>query len=173
MVRPGLALYGIDPSGRPSMDRALRPAMKWTAPLVGIGDVPAGATVGYGQAWKADRPTRVGLLPVGYADGYPRCFGGRAVVVVHGRAALVIGRVSMDLTTIDLTDVPHAAMGDEVTLLDSDPLSPASVYQLAKWADTIPYEIFCGIGSRVHRVPVGREEVPESADPEPTRKPAP
>lgn len=154
MIRPGLALYGIDPTGRPNTDRPLRPALRWTAPLIGITDVPAGATVGYGQTWTAERPTRVGLVPVGYADGYSRRFSNRARVLVHGHAAPVIGRVSMDLTTIDLTDVPHSSIGDEVVLLDNDPLSPVSVYQLARWAETIPYEIFCGIGPRVHRVAV-------------------
>jgi alanine racemase len=139
--------------------------MRWTAPLVGVTDIPAGATVGYGQTWTAARPTRVGLVPVGYADGYPRRFSNRARVLVHGHAAPVIGRVSMDLTTIDLTDVPHSGIGDEVVLLDSDPLSPVSVYQLARWAETIPYEIFCGIGPRVHRVAVDGPESPaEGAD---------
>jgi alanine racemase len=158
LVRPGIALLGIDPTGRPSMDRPLIPAMRWVAPLVGIQNIPAGTTVGYGQAWTAKRPTRVGLIPVGYADGYPRGFGNKAVVMVHGVPAPVIGRVSMDLTTIDLTDAPHSTIGDDVTLLDNDPLSPASVYRLAEWADTIPYEIFCGIGPRVHRVAVDEED---------------
>jgi alanine racemase len=75
-------------------------------------------------------------------------------MIVQNRAAPVVGRVSMDLTTIDLTKTPHASLGDEVTLLDSDPLSPCSVYELAKWADTIPYEILSRIGPRVKRVPV-------------------
>jgi len=157
MVRPGIALYGIDPIGRPSLDRPLRPVMKWTAPLVGIRTVRKGTGVGYGQTWQAHRETRVGLLPVGYADGYPRCFSNKAVVLIQGRPAPVVGRVSMDLTTVDLGEVPQAQVGDEVTLLDNDPLSPVSVYALAKWADTIPYEIFCRIGQRVQRVAVAPE----------------
>jgi alanine racemase len=160
MVRPGVALYGIDPTLRPSMDRALLPVMKWTAPLVGIKDVRKGTCVGYAQTWTAGRDTRVGLVPVGYADGYGRCFSNRAVVLLHGRPAPVIGRVSMDLTTIDLADIPHAVVGDEVTLLDNDPLSPASAYALARWADTIPYEVFCRIGQRVKRVAVEPEDAP-------------
>lgn len=157
MVRPGIALYGIDPTGRPSLDRPLRPVMKWTAPLVGIRTVRKGTGVGYGQTWLAPHDTRIGLLPVGYADGYPRCFSNKASVLVHGRPAPVVGRISMDLTTIDLGEVPHAQVGDEVTLLDNDPLSPVSVYALARWADTIPYEIFCRIGQRVQRVAVAPE----------------
>ena len=158
MVRPGIALYGIDPAGRPCMDRALRPALKWTAPLVGVKTVRKGTGVGYGQTWTAARDTRIGLIPVGYADGYARCYSNRAVVMVHGRPAPVVGRISMDLTTVDLGGVPHATGGDEVTLLDPDPLSPASVYELARWADTIPYEVLCRIGPRVRRVAVEPEE---------------
>jgi alanine racemase len=161
MVRPGLALYGIDPTGRPSIDRPLRPVLRWTAPLIGIRDVPAGATVGYGQTWRAERPTRVGLIPVGYADGYHRAYGNRAVTLVHGCPAPVVGRVSMDLTTIDLSQVPAAAVGDEVVLLDSDPISPCSVYRLAEWSDTIPYEVLCRIGPRVRRVGIDPADVRE------------
>jgi alanine racemase len=157
MVRPGIAIYGVDPTGRPNLDRALRPVMKWTAPLVGIRTVRKGIGVGYGQTWKACRDTRIGLVPVGYADGYPRSYSNRAIMLVHGRPAKVVGRVSMDLTTIDLGDAPQAQIGDEVTLMDNDPLSPASVYGLAEWADTIPYEIFCRIGQRVQRVAVAPE----------------
>lgn len=160
MVRPGLSLYGVDPTGRPSLDRPLRPVLKWLAPLVGIQDIPAGGTVGYGQTWSARRPTRVGLLPVGYADGYPRCLSNGAKVLLHGRCAPVIGRVSMDMTTVDLTDHPDAHVGEEVTLLDDNPLSPVSVYELAKWSNTIPYEVFCRIGARVKRVAVDPEDAP-------------
>jgi alanine racemase len=126
--------------------------------------VKKGTCVGYAQTWRAERDTRVGLVPVGYADGYPRCYSNRASVLVHGRPAPVVGRISMDLTTIDLGSIPSAGVGDEVTLLDSDPLSPVSVYELAKWADTIPYEVFCRIGQRVKRVAVDPEE-PEDVPP--------
>ncbi len=152
MVRPGIALYGIDPTGKPSVDRPLQPALRWTAPLIDVREVKAGAGVGYGLSWRAERDTRIGLIPVGYADGYLRCFGNAAMMLVHGISVPVVGNVSMDLTTIDLAGVPHAVVGDEVTLLASDPLSPASVYALAKIANTIPYEILCRIGARIHRV---------------------
>jgi alanine racemase len=154
MVRPGISLYGIDPTCRPNVDRHLRPAMKWVAPLLIVRDVPAGTSVGYGHTWTAPRNTRLGLVPVGYADGYMRALSNRASVIVHGRPAAVVGRVSMDMLTIDLSGIPAAHVGDDVVLLDDDPLSPASVYAMARHADTIPYEIFCRIGARVHRVPV-------------------
>jgi alanine racemase len=167
LVRPGISLYGIDPTGRPSIDRPLRPALRWMAPLVGIRDVAPGESVGYGQTWKAARPTRVGLVPVGYADGYSRNFSNRGVTLVHGSVAPVIGRVSMDFTTIDLSSITGAAIGDAVTLIDADPLSPASIYKLAEWENTIPYEVLCRIGQRVRRVAVdpsdGREPITAAA----------
>lgn len=154
MVRPGLALYGIDPTGKPSMDRRLRPVLRWTAPLIGIRNVRKGDSAGYGHTWTAPYDTRLGLLPVGYADGYPREFSNRAVVMLHGCVAPVVGRISMDLATIDLAQVPMAQLGDEVVLMDNDPLSPVSVYRLAEWSGTIPYEVFCRIGRRVKRLAI-------------------
>jgi alanine racemase len=154
MVRPGISIYGIDPTCRPSVDRKLKPAMRWTAPLIAIRDVPAGSSVGYGQTWSSPKPTRLGLISIGYADGYPRSLSNRGVMMVGGQPAPVAGRVSMDLTVIDLGNVPQAMIGDEVTVLDSDPLSPASVYRIAELTETIPYEIFCRIGARVRRVAV-------------------
>jgi len=154
MVRPGLGLYGIDPSGKPNLDRPFRPVMKWVAPLLAVHDVPRGATVGYGQTWTAPRDTRVGLVPVGYADGYLRAFSNRGVMLLHNHSVPVLGRVSMDYTMIDVTEVPHATLGDPVTVLDNDPLSPASAYALARLAGTIPYELFTRIGPRVRHVAI-------------------
>lgn len=152
MVRPGLSLYGIDPTFTPSLERPLRPVLKWTAPLLGIRNVKKGTKVGYGQTWSAPRDTKIGLVPVGYADGYLRSFSNKASMLIDGKLAPVVGMVSMDSTTIDLGPGNMAMIGDEVTILDDNPLSPVSVYALAKWADTIPYEIFCRIGPRVKRV---------------------
>ncbi len=163
LVRPGISLYGIDPSGSPSIDRPLRPVLRWTAPLIGIRDVQKGTTVGYNQTWIAERNTRIGLVPVGYADGYARTFSNAGCMLVNGCPAPVVGRVSMDLTTIDLGQVPMASIGDEVTILDNNPLSVASVYQLAEQAGTIPYEVFCRIGSRVKRVAVDPADAREPA----------
>jgi len=152
MVRPGLALYGLDPTLAPTAERLLKPALRWTAPLIQIHTAAAGTAVGYGQTWRAPRESKIGLIPVGYADGYPRSLSNQGTMMLHGHPCPVIGRVSMDLTTIDLTGIPHAVVGDEVTILDSDPLSPASAYQIAKLTGTIAYEILCGIGPRIHRV---------------------
>lgn len=153
MVRPGLALYGIDPTGKPSLDRKLRPVLKWTAPIISVKSVRKGTGVGYGQTWLAPRDTRIALLPVGYADGYPRSLSNNAIVLIEGKAAPVVGRVSMDMLTIDVGEIPSAQVGDDVTLLDDDPLSPVSAYKMAEWSQTIPYEVFCRIGPRIARVP--------------------
>ena len=161
MVRPGLALYGVHPTGQFDPGIPLRPVMKWTANILLIRDIPAGTGVGYGQTWHAKRNTRLGLVPVGYADGYLRHWSNTAVMMVHGKPAGVVGRVSMDMTLIDLTDIPDAIPGDEVVIMDDDPDSPASVYNLAVLGQTIPYEVFCRIGSRVHRVAVGEPKPAE------------
>ena len=159
MVRPGLSLYGIAPTCDHSTKLDLRPVMKWTANILLVRQIPKDTGVGYGQTWHAPRDTRLGLIPVGYADGYLRSWSNHAVMMVHDQPAPVVGRISMDLTLIDLTDIPDAQPGDEVTIMDDNPASPASVYNLAKQGDTIPYEIFCRIGSRVHRVPVGDPKI--------------
>lgn len=152
MVRPGIGLYGVDPTCKPSLDRPLKPVMKWLAPLVDVRDVPAGTSVGYNATWTAPRASRVGLVPVGYADGYSRDLSNKGVTLVHGKKCPVIGRVSMDLLTVDLTDCPTAVVGDDVTLLDNDPLSAAGIYEMARLAETIPYELMCRIGNRVRRI---------------------
>jgi alanine racemase len=154
MVRPGLGLYGIDPSGRPHLDRPLRPVLKWVAPLIAIHAVRQGATAGYGRTWTAEHDTRVGLVPVGYADGYLRAFSNRARMMLGKRPVRVVGRVSMDYTMVDLGPGSQDNVGDIITILDSDPLSPASAYELARLGQTLPYELFTRIGSRVRRVGV-------------------
>jgi len=163
MVRPGISLLGIDPTGKPHVDRPLKPVMKWTAPIVAMHDVPAGKSVGYGQTWIAPRATKIAVIPVGYADGYSREFGGKAVMMLNGKPLPVVGRVSMDFTTVDLGYASPALIGDEVTVLDNDPVSPASVYKLAEIAGTIPYEIFCRVGQRVIRVGVDPEDAQKKA----------
>jgi alanine racemase len=162
-VRPGLSLYGIDPSGRPNIDRPLAPIARWTAPIMAIHDVSPGQGVGYNHTWTAQAPSKIALLPVGYADGYPRSASNRAMVMLHGIPCGVVGRVSMDMLTIDVSRVSDACIGDEVTLVDPDPLSPASLYKLCQASDMIPYEILTGIGARVRRVPIG-VELPEKIE---------
>ncbi len=165
MVRPGISIYGLDPRGSPSLERPLRPVMKWIAPLLLIRDLSKGSSLGYGQTWTAPRDTRIGLVPVGYGDGYLRAFSNRAKMLLHKRPVSVVGRVSMDYTMIDIGDIPAARVGDEVTILDSDPLSPASAYALADCAGTIPYELLCRIGQRIPRVAVEPPEIERGSIP--------
>lgn len=152
LVRPGLSLYGIDPTGHPCTDRPLVPVARLVAPIIAVHDVETGQTVGYGQTFVATEPTRIGIVALGYADGYPRAASNRGVVQVHGHFCGVVGRVSMDMTAINLTRCPDAGIGDEAVFIDSDPHSPSSIYPLTRITDQIAYEILTGLGSRIKRV---------------------
>ncbi len=147
LVRAGLMLYGVAP--QPELQETLQPALTWKARVVLLRELPAGSTVSYGHTWTAERPTRVATLGVGYADGYPRAVSSRgAAVLLGGRRCPVLGRVTMDLLMVDVTDAAEVSLGDEAVLLGEG--LPAR--ELADRADTIPWEIFTGIGSRVARV---------------------
>ena len=152
MVRPGIALYGYQPSGEMHNRLPLRPALRLTGRLMQVKAVAAGSRCGYGLTYTFDRPSTAGLVPVGYADGYLRALSNRAVMRVRGRDAPVRGRVSMDQVILDLTDVPGVAVGDEVEIISPDPCAPHSVEGLADLACTIPYELTCRLGRRVRRV---------------------
>lgn len=152
MVRTGIALYGYQPSDELHSRLNLRPAMRLTAHLMQIKDVSAGEAIGYGGTDRLEKPSRLGLVPVGYGDGYPRSLSNQgASMRIAGRDAPVRGRVSMDQTIIDLTDIPTARIGDVVEIVSPDPDAPHSLEQLAKKARTIPYEIICRLGQRVRR----------------------
>jgi alanine racemase len=149
MLRVGIGAYGLWPSketrvsvsGRPGGAVVLEPAMTWKARISEVKDVPAGVTVGYGRTFKTARPTRLGVLPVGYANGYDRGLSNRAHVLVRGRQAKVAGRVMMNMTVVDLTDVPGAARGDEAVLLGRSGDEAVTAEALAGWLDTINYEV--------------------------------
>ena len=154
MVRPGISSYGYLPS--PSMAglkvlAGLSPVMRVESRLVLVKELPAGHTCGYGRTFRTKRPTRVGIVPIGYDDGYRRLFSNRAVMQVRAAPVPVIGRVSMDQTILDLTDVPGAQTGDLVTVISERRDDPNSVENLAAMADTIPHEITCLLGRRVMR----------------------
>ncbi len=148
LVRPGLAVYGLDPSLR---DDRFEPVLSWRTQIVFLKDHRRGASIGYGGTWTAPRRTRVATLPVGYSDGYRFAFSNRAHVLVRGVKCPVVGRVSMDYTCVDVTHVPGTQVGEPVTLLGQDQGERLTAHELAAWADTIPYEILCGIGRRVRR----------------------
>ncbi len=155
-VRPGLALYGAMPSPVVAVAE-LEPALRLSTRVMAVRDISAGVTVSYGARWQARRPSRIGTLPIGYADGYPRHVES-AEVLVRGHRAPVVGAVCMDMMMVDLTDVPHVSVGDTVTLIGRDGLQRIGVDDLARWAGTINYEILCGISKRVPRIYKDRHE---------------
>jgi alanine racemase len=146
-VRPGLMLYGASPlPGRTGADLGLRPAMKVESRLIAIHDIAAGETIGYGAGYRCAEPMRVGVIAVGYADGMHRAFPSGTPVLIHGQRAPMVGRVSMDMITVDLRQIPQAQVGDRVLLWGND--LPAE--EVATWAGTLAYELFCGLTRRVH-----------------------
>lgn len=145
-TRPGIMLYGPSPmEGEVGRDRALRPVMTVTAPLIAVKTLEPGACVGYGATWTAEGSTRAGVVAIGYADGYPRHAPSGTPVLVHGRECPVIGRVSMDMLEIDLNGVPDAVVGDTVTLWGEG----LPVERIADAAGTISYELLTRVAGRL------------------------
>ncbi|MFQ5412213.1 MAG: alanine racemase [Phycisphaerae bacterium] len=155
MVRPGLALYGYLPADHLSSLIDLRPILRLCSHLTAVKDLPAGHCVGYGQMFTTKRPTRLGIIPVGYFDGYLRSLSSQAIVGTASGDAPVIGRISMDQMAIDLTNLPRLRPGAEVTLIDDRADRPNSVAAVARRLGTIPYEVTCLLGSRIDRVAIG------------------
>ena len=145
-VRPGIMLYGINPFGA-SRPLPLLPAMTLKARIVAIREIPPGEHVGYNSRWLSLRASRIGTVGVGYGDGYPRHAGNGTPVLVNGVQAPLVGQVSMDSLTVDLTDIEQVDVGDEVTLWGSG-LSAAVV---AEFSNTIAYELFTSVNQRVSR----------------------
>ncbi|MBF0162286.1 MAG: alanine racemase [Magnetococcales bacterium] len=152
-VRPGIMLYGASPffPARSGQQIGLRPVVRWSARILQVDALPCGAAVGYGQAFVTQRPSRIAILPVGYADGYNRLLGNRGRVLLAGHSRPVVGRVSMDMIAIDVTEAESVAVGDRVTLLGSDGEASIDVEEMAAWRGTIPYEVLCNLGERVPR----------------------
>ncbi|MBE3070968.1 MAG: alanine racemase, partial [Planctomycetes bacterium] len=151
MVRTGLALYGVPPC-KAAETVGLRPALSVRTRVAQIKRAAAGEGVSYGHRWRAARDSVLGVLPIGYADGYPRALGAGGQARAGGRLVPVAGTVCMDAVMVDLTDVPGAAAGLEVVLIEADNASPLGAAAVARLAGTIPYEIFTGLGRRLPRV---------------------
>ncbi len=147
-VRPGILLYGSYPHPRFEEGHALQPVMHFKTRILSLKEIRAGEAVSYGGDWVARRLSRIAVLPVGYADGYPRHLSfPQGQVLIRGQRVPVAGRVCMDLTMVDVTDLPQVELGDEATLWG--PGLPAET--VASWAKTIAYELFCGVAARVPR----------------------
>jgi alanine racemase len=151
MVRPGMALYG---GGACTRERGLAPALSWKTRVLSVRTLQVGDTVGYGSIFTASRPTRIASVAVGYADGLNRALSNRGEMLVRGKRALIAGRISMDLATIDVTDIPHVDAGDEVVIIGRQGDEEITASDIAALTGTIPYEVLCGIAARVPRVSV-------------------
>ena len=174
MARPGLALYGLVPEFEPPLERtelfttesrsvtespalavsrrSLRRVLEWKTRVVSVRSLSAGQVVGYNGTFVASEPMRVALLAVGYADGLKRALSNRGSVLVCGQRAPIVGRISMDQTVVDVTEIPGVAAGDEAVLLGWQGEESITAEDHAVWAGTIPWEIFTSITSRVERI---------------------
>ena len=158
MLRPGLALYGYAPrftgGAKPKGADELKPVLTWKSRVASLRTIEPGETAGYCATFRATRSTRLALLAVGYADGLNRLLSNRGAVLLRGQRAPIAGRISMDLTIVDVTDTPDVEIGDEAVLIGAQGAEEITAYDHADIAGTIPYEILCNINSRVPRVMV-------------------
>jgi alanine racemase len=153
MVRPGIALYGCRPANDEWAGKVLlKPVMSFKSRIIQVKDVPAGFGISYGHTYVTSRPSRLAILPLGYNDGYLRALSNRAEVLVRGRRAPQRGRVCMNVTIVDVTDIPGVCPGDEVTLLGAQQGERISAEEVAGWMGTINYEVLCLFGNSNKRV---------------------
>ena len=155
LIRPGHAIYGyVSPARGEAPERILtvKPALTWKAAILTLKDIPAGAYIGYGGMYRAPKPLRIAVLAAGYADGIPHRLSNRGRVIAAGRLVPIVGAVSMDVTTIDVTHCPHLRPGDAVTLLGAEGDVSIDAQQIARTAGTISYSVLCGISARVKRI---------------------
>ena len=149
-LRVGLIAYGhMPPHARTRVP--LSPVMAFKSRLVQVRRLPPGTPISYGRTFVTSRPTRLGVVPVGYGHGYSWLLSNRGAVLVGGRRAPIVGRVTMDLTLVDLTDIP-AEVGDEVVLFGDQGEAAITIEEVARWSETLPYEVMCTIGKRVTRI---------------------
>lgn len=154
MVRIGLGLFGLNPGNLPVGESPLKPILSLRTQMVFLKDLPEGSPVGYNRTHVTKRQTRIAIIPFGYSDGYPYALSNRAYVLVRGERAPVVGAVSMDYTTIDVSDIRDAAVGDDVTIIGTCGKRRIGAEDLARVIGTIPYEITARLGRRVARVAV-------------------
>jgi alanine racemase len=152
MVRPGIMLYGPYPSPEMKSQIELRPVLSWKTRVMQLKRVPTGTSISYGQTFVTQRESLIATLPVGYADGYQRLLSNRGEVLLNGKRAPVVGRVCMDLTMVDVTDIADVQHGNEVVLLGRQDAAEITADEMAAWANTISYEILTSISARVPRI---------------------
>jgi alanine racemase len=152
MVRCGIAIYGLDPFHEDPAERGLEPALSLESYVASVKRFEPGESAGYGRRWRAERPTWVGTLPIGYGDGWRRALTNNADVLVRGRRYPLVGTVSMDNITIDLGPETDVAPGERAVLIGADGGERILCEEVARRIDTINYEITCGLSQRVRRV---------------------
>lgn len=152
MVRPGIMLYGVRPAPGFDPEIPLRPVMRFVTETVFVKRVPAGTSISYGRTFVTKRESIIATLPVGYADGVPRLLSNRGEVLIRGRRLPIVGRVCMDLTMVDATGMADLDAGEEAVLIGGQGDARIGAEEFATWAETIDYEILCGISDRVPRV---------------------
>lgn len=152
LVRPGIMLYGYHTLPKTVPSPNLKPVLQFHSTIVHLRTIEAGTTVSYNRTFAARRKSTIAVLPIGYADGYNRLLSNRGKVLVRGKRVPVAGLVCMDMTMIDVTEVPDVQVGDRVTLIGRDGQETVFADEVADWIGTIPYEVLCGIGSRVPRL---------------------
>ena len=152
MVRPGIVLYGVSPDGEVLPCEGLRPAMSLRTRIVQIHEYTEPVSVSYGRRFRSEGPIRTGTVAIGYADGLHRALSGKIDMLVCGKRARQIGNICMDMSMIDLTDIPEARVGDAVTVFGSDGDASIPIEEVAAAAGTIPYEIMCAPSPRVAKV---------------------
>jgi len=150
MVRPGIVIYGLDPSSETNVPETFKPALTWKARLTSVRTLPPGHGVSYGSIYVTSDNERIGVIPVGYGDGYRRVPGQQ--VILRGKRVDVVGRVCMDQCMLQLDSVPEAQPGDEVVLLGREGDEEISANDLAERWGTINYEVLCGLADRLPRI---------------------
>ena len=153
-VRPGIMLYGYHTATHLNPAPDLRAVMSLTTSVVQVRKLKAGESTSYGRTYVVQRPSRIAVLPLGYADGYSRLLSNKGEVLVNGKRAPVVGRVCMDMSMVDVTDVPGVSAGTEVTVIGRQENQQITASDLAAWQGTIAYEVLCKIGQRVIRAHV-------------------
>jgi len=151
MVRPGIILYGIFPSKNVLRNIDLKPAMSFKTRIINLKELDSGSTIGYGRTFDIFKQTTVATIPVGYKDGFNRCFSNLGEVLINGKRAPIIGRVCMDRCFIDVTNLPDAEIGNVVTIYGHQANETISIESAAELIGTIPYEIVCNIGTKIQK----------------------
>lgn len=157
LVRVGLGLYGYHDEIQLYRTLDIKPALRWKTKITSLREVPTDSCIGYGRTYNVKKNSKIATIPVGYADGYKRSLSNKGMALVKGQRVNIAGRICMDQTMIDVTDVPNVTEGDEVVLIGRQGNEEISIYEICQWANTIPNDILVSIGERVDRVYITAE----------------